>query len=819
MAKPPKKTAPGFRLSNIISRIRGNFDIDTLKSDIKPQAYGSSELISASVKSKILSRSIRLPPARNERAVTSSSILSMVQSSLGNSTNVRLENRKILELMPEVNKAARLMIASSMSPNDLSRQELKVVFSHDSLSEDQANRLSEFASGFFEKKLDLMTALPNWIYDWGYESGAAIFAIIPFKSFERLDDESFIGTEDFISTIVEPVANESLFGFGDTKESLRLPLQYTTALESFATEVIHNKINALKTEKSSKQAQNLYKEVIDKILAVEALSLTDNPSILQINKTSKEKTDKRTKDILSSKFIKPVPETIISIPFPDLNSKKEKIMGDPIVMRLPPESVTVIHTPGDPTDHVGYFILLDRHGNPVDCISEHTATKTKPADYNASQGNIFNQIYSAYGAGSGGGFQGDQDLSTSIYTEIVSEYLKKRLSKAGYNNVDIGNNDSVYRSLFSRFLQSKQTRILFLPKDLVSYMTFEVDEMGYGVSRLEKIKFNLGMKMAVQVSKALASIKAAMDHRKIDIRFTPDLMEQPEAIIQSVIREYVNKSTMSFSIDPNVIQNQIADKSVSIKGIDIPGLEQFDLTNEPDSKTSSVDFDPDFLTYIDKSILNGLKIPASTMNSLNEDDYARSVTTTNLFFAMDVAIDQSIIIRCASDLLRKYARFSETFRTDLKTRFEDLVSKETRETEGKKENRVDFRIDEIINSLLLSLPKPNVAPSKAQFEVLEAMISAITAMVTAIFPDELVGVNDELSPVVRFLRAKFISSNIKTYLDTSGIAGVDVPDTDFTAMLANAGNLMDGLLNVQAMLKDKTRVSQPATEETKVEGY
>jgi hypothetical protein len=39
------------------------------------------------------------------------------------------------------------------------------------------------------------------------------------------------------------------------------------------------------------------------------------------------------------------------------------------------------------------------------------------------------------------------------------------------------------------------------------------------------------------------------------------------------------------------------------------------VCNEADAKTSSTDFDPDLLNYIDKSIINGLGVPASTMNS------------------------------------------------------------------------------------------------------------------------------------------------------------------------------------------------------------
>jgi hypothetical protein len=344
-----------------------------------------------------------------------------------------------------------------------------------------------------------------------------------------------------------------------------------------------------------------------------------------------------------------------------------------------------------------------------------------------------------------------------------------------------------------------------------------MDQNGYGVSRLDRIKFNLGMKMAVQVSRVLASIKSAMDRRRIEVKFAENLMENPEAVFQDVIREYVNKSTMSFSIDPNVIQSQIADKSVSIKGTDIPGMEAFDLTNEPDARNSSVDFDPDILAYVDKAIMNGLHVPPATMNSLGEDEYARSVATTNLFFSMDVSIDQDIIIKCVSDLLRKYAKYSESFRKALAEELPSLDDSGTNKKENKKQ--LDFDIDELINQLSIALPKPNIAPSKAQFEALDAMITSITNMVTAIFPDDLAGGDDSLSPVIRMLRAKFISTNIRAYLDTSGISGVDVPETNFASMLKDVAQLMDGLKNVEAMLKEGQQFTSDSAPDNTVPGF
>lgn len=836
MAKKPNAIS-GSRVSNIMGLLRGNFEFQSPTPNSTTVAYGSPELISHEARSKILAGAFRAIEPQAQAPVSQANILGIVQSSLTRVGSERLENRKILQLMPEVDKAARLMIASTFSPNDLTRQEIPVEFDLDGVTEAHRERISTYATEFFQKKLNLKTSAASWVYQFGYEAGAAIFAIVPLRSFEQIQENSYLGLENFVPKVVDPIAKTDIFGFGDGARSEAEMKQEAIGLESFGHQFFRSQQDEKTRETHGENTPEKLRDLVKSFVAQENLSLTDNPSILQVNELAKKKAGQRTDKILRNRYRRPTEDTVLSVSAKRDSEKGEGIVGDPILMRLPPESVTIIHTPGDPSDHQGYLVLLDRQGNPINAVVHEEEAASRPHHFGGNQGNIFNQVANAYGFSNG--FRGisNEETMSRIYTQIVSEHLRSRVGKAGFTNVEIANADSVFRCMFARFLQQKQTRVLFMPKDLVSYMTFEMDQNGYGVSRLDRIKFNLGMKMAVQVSRVLASIKAAMDRRKIEIKFTDNLMEQPEAVFQNVIREYLNKSTMSFSIDPNVIQNQIADKSVSIQGVDIPGMEQFSLTNEPDNRTASVDFDPSILEYLDKQILNGLHVPASTMNSLNEDEYARSVTTTNLFFSMDVSVDQDIVIKCVSDLLRKYARYSENFQNGIYEIAPSLKPEEKRTSGGSSietpkvgddqsdEDEAftlpeDCTLDDLIDSMTITLPHPNVAPSKAQFESLGAMIESITATVQALFPDDLIGSDDTIAPVVRLLRAKFTAMNIRTYLEGSGMSSIDIPDSNFAPVIKDISELMNGLQNVGALLKDKAKlVAPPEDAGTTIDGY
>lgn len=829
MAQKPTK-ASGSRVSNIMGILRGNFDIkQPTVEKVTTASYGSEELISSQERSKILSGSLRAVDNVTRQPATAGSLMSMVQGSLSHVGKERLENRQILQLMPEVDKAARLMVASIFSPNDLTRHNIAVKFDCNDISEVHRERLNEIATNFFQQQLNLKTQAPSWVYQFGYETGACVFAIIPLRSFQHIQDQSYIGTESFIEKVVNPICCESLFGFGDSRAFQLEVKTEVLGLETFCDEMFLEEVKAFGSEaKALPEAPNrpdLLKNLISKMIGHESLSLTDNPSILQVREIAKEKRTKRTSKQISTAFKLPIAQTVVSISSEKEPNGEDGVLGNPILMRLPPESVTIIHTPGDPNDHQGYLILLDHTGNPINATAMEVAANQHKVSHNSTQSNIFTQTYNAYGLTSGFRGMTNEETMGRIYTQIVSEHLKKRLDKAGFSDVEMVNLDSTFRCMFGRFLQQKQTRILFLPKDLVTYMTFEKDPNGYGVSRLDRIKFNLGMKMAVQVSRVLAGIKAAMDKRSINVRFSENMMEQPEAVFQNIIREFTSKSTMSFSINPDVIQSQIADKSISIKATDVPGMETFELTNEPDNRTSSVDFDPSILEYLDKQITNGLHVPAATMNSLSEDEYARSVTTTNLFFAMDVAIDQDITIKVISDLLRKYARYSGEFHKEI---YDAIPALSPKKSKGGKSSTDEvnpdipehYTLDNLIDSMSISLPQPNVAPSKAQFDSLDGMITAITNMINALLPDELAGPDDTLKSTIAALRSKFISNNIRLYLEGSGMANFDIPNSNFSGELGDMITLTDALRNFGAMLEGKANLANASKENNdNPEGY
>jgi hypothetical protein len=827
MAQSPSKTS-GTKALNIMKMSRGLFDFRKSDSTDTPvtRSFGTAELIPNDTRAKLLRTALR-PETKTATGRPSpiGSVMGLMSTAYQRVGQDRMENRRILELMPDVRKAARLMVASIFSPSDLSRKEIGIQFDIEGVDESIETKLGVMATKFFQKKLNLKTAAPQWVYQFGYETGASVFATVPLSSFEKIHDDSYLATEAFVKDVVEPLCQESLFGFGDSNTA-RPDKDERIGLETLGYDALDLMSDSDRQIPKGALTAAAH-QAVERFLATESLNLTDNPSVLRVNAAGDEKRKRATHKKIKERFKLATHQPLLEIDVDPEDSSAPD--GNPLLMRLPPESVTVIHTPGEPGDHQGYLILLDVTGNPVSVVTQDADEQEADARYSKRGNDIFSQINQAYGMGTTGRSAMDRQTMQHLYSKVIGGHIQKRLGKAGYGRVEIPNMDATLRCLFTRMLREKRTRILFLPKELVTYMTFETDQYGYGVSKLNGIKFALGMKMAVQVSRVLASIKSAMDKRLLTLKFDENNMEQPEMMFQTLIDQYIQKTSMTFSTDPGHIQSQIQQKAFTVKAEGIPGMENFSVDNVAADKGSATDFDSSMMEYLDKSIINGMDVPASTMNSLNEDEYARSVTTTNLFFAMEVQIYQDAVIKHISDVIRKYARFSAEFQKELleivpelgkkRSKGKDKGNSSTDESalqpangkEAETKLPADCTLETLLEGMSITLPKPNIAPSKAQFESMDGMISAITNLVTSLFPDELAGSNDKLRATIGLLRSRIVGSNIRDYLESVGMSGVQIPEgNNFSDHLSAISELHNGLENLTEMVESKIQIREAA---------
>jgi len=82
-----------------------------------------------------------------------------------------------------------------------------------------------------------------------------------------------------------------------------------------------------------------------------------------------------------------------------LRQKKKllrKSIGKPMLMKLPTESTIPVFIPGDPSNHIGYFVMLDGNGKPLELDLTETDEQYLYNFFETSENTQFNLTKKSY---------------------------------------------------------------------------------------------------------------------------------------------------------------------------------------------------------------------------------------------------------------------------------------------------------------------------------------------------------------------------------------------------------------------------------------
>ena len=683
----------------------------------------------------------------------------------------KITNEQIEATAPEILQAASIIIPLIMAPNELRHSATAIQCSLTQLSSDQQQKIGQAVTEYFDKHYQLQNRLPRYIKAAKYGEGAQPVLVIPTSELDRQfndDTHAFISTEALISQY----ERHSLFGITS------MPNDATTfSTEAFgeicitATESLFAGIPGIELKPKSYDRQadaeknKAIAQLAKRFLASEALALTDNPGVAQANTLAQKKTEHHMRKTLDAAYRQ---KGTISLHGPDGAGSQ----GDPLVMELPAESVIPIFPPGSPNDHIGYFVALDELGNPIHVTRE----MANAIDLQHDNQDTFRSLFRAFGLGDMTPIFGQQhQLMTNVYQKVVEAYLKAKMGSAKMSGLDIGSDNAVFRCMFTRYLRQRQTRLLFVPKDLMAYYCFKYNDNGTGRSKLEELQYILSLRITLLVCRQMTAVMNAMDRRKITTNLPAGYRGNVMEYMNDVHRATVRKMVVVPSLDPEEIQRTISGKSISIAVTNIPGAEDFNITNEANERTA-VTIDTDLMQDVTNLLVLGLDLTPSMMNALNDAEYSRSVATNNLTLSRKIIQDQETLCYHNDQLVRTVAKYSGPLRDIIANIIKGEDEGDTeRGVAAEKTGGVD--VDTVIASLKTVLPRPSVAPDRAQFETLEAFIQQVDGMWAGAYPDDLANGDSEVGEGIAFIRALVKAENIRQFINNSGLNNsINLPD-------------------------------------------
>jgi hypothetical protein len=742
----------------------------------------------------------------------------------------RLDARAIETLAPEVKKAKEIVIPSIMSPSDMRDGEIAIQSTSKLVTEEENTLITKLLETHFNQTMKLSTKLPNWIHEGLYGAGAMPILVLPVTEIDTiindptaiLTTQKLVSSQESIGTMyatglsaaIEKIEKTSIFGVADpvitsTDTTKDLGLEsLQPAIESLIEAYLQEAPSAAKEQKPSYDRGKMWTPgTKDKVKGfatgvLEQLNIVDNPDVL--------KTDKARKSTKSAEMTSQVVNIYKVQSLITVNSESKPSVDNPIVIELPPESVIPIFTPGTPSDHIGYFILLDEFGNPI-----HVTDEGPIMDLNDNRQITPAALYNSFGFGDsyslkpGNSSSEQKILMTNVYQTIVEAHLKARLNKSGLNNIYIGAPSSVYRCMFARYLSLRKTKMLFVPRDLMSYLCFKYNDNGTGRSKIEDIKFILSLKITILICRVMASMNSAINRKKININFS-EQMGDPIQYMQMVEKEVLDKSMTNFTYDPTEITRTIAQRALTVVPKGIPGLDNFEITTEP-NPSNDIRPDEGLMEDLNNMMILGLDVPPSAYNQLAENEFSRSIATNNLFFSRRIAAYQKPVCEHTARHVQIYTHMSKPLKDAIikilsaGTDKKDQLPDDPGATE--KKYSVEEKLADVIANITATLPAPNLAPNKTEFEELDTIISSISTALDSLFDNEL-GTNDD-NPIAH-IRSVVKSDIIREYMIKIGVSrDVIIPDLSDPAFIKRLMESKLNLTNISAGLKSTVAKTQP----------
>ena len=781
--------------------------------------------------------------------VTERDIIGQLKEVSSNSKKMMDEIDTLKMMAPEISMAETIIISSIMSPVDLQTDVVSVAVDSKEISEDTQTKINELLTNYFNDEYKLGPKLVDWLGTAAFHDGAKAIMILPqteidvlnrvaddwtpeeIKDYEKLKGSLTASTEalqikndEARSKAIEDLSQVATEALSD----LHVGAEFMNAEQTKKFEYKDkdgNVIKAapLKTEaiaknlidnsfKILKQSEDGCGVVVTRDLSVINSGMRSASAVLDRYSAEAEKQidGYKAKDGKSGNR----PQfPVLSIS--DIIKTNE---GDlPVLIEFPTDSVIPVCAPGDNKNHLGYFVLVNEYGQPIRGEYAFDGTSNNDMTHrlatNAARSVFGNANISSFQVA---GMTDNQimDNVTKIFSVAVNYLLKSKLNRDGLKGLSVNVHEAVGKALFYNLLSKNMIKMVFIPEPMMVYYRFDHRPDGTGKSMLEDIKFLLAMRCTLMVAKLMAAIDNATKHRVIEVQ-VDDKNVNPLEAMELARQTFISKKAPNITNDPRTAAESIINAHLSLRPKGMQGVVDDLSVNHETQYGQSQQPDSELLDSINNMIGQGLKIPATVLNNLNEAEYARSVATSNLFFANNVRNWQACIRPYNKKFLINYIlsshqlvkEITDIIQADLDGSKDDKTKKNTSDCiKENQEKQASELVKKVLGSIELILAPPNMSTSKAHFEELNAEADAIEKLLNLIYPDDAAP-SDDLKSYMSSLRAMVASKLIKAFLPKLGVHEIaEVPDILDIDTEENK-NIVLFLANLKRRFSDLTKLA------------
>jgi hypothetical protein len=465
-----------------------------------------------------------------------------------------------------------------------------------------------------------------------------------------------------------------------------------------------------------------------------------------------------------------------------------KSIGKPLVMKLPSESVIPVHVPGNVRDHIGYFIILDQEGNPVNSADDHGNTTVGGGGTTLGT-SLIKKAEASIGGGSNCFDSGNNQhnlMMAKIYSDVIEKDLINRVKNGIYTtDLAIAKNEEVYRIMLARVLSKKQTQILYIPAEFLTYIAFDYTDDGIGKSILDDTMTVNTMRVTAMFTDMLASVKNSIGRTKVTVEI-PDKDPNPAKTVERIMDEIVKSRSVTLPMgvsNPNDITDYIQRAGYEWQIQGHPGLPDLKIDFEQ-VNSNHAKVDTDLNDNLRKSSISGIGLTPEIVDNGFSAEFATTSIANNALLSKRVLQKQQIYTPQVSDHLRKVAKYSQGLIEDLKGILEensDKINLELDEvsdsntasisSDVKKRIIISKALQDLLNGFYVELPKPNSVTLTQQLDDLKTYSDGLDVALEAYIADTFMTdtTTGTIATEVTVLRALIKAHLVRKWLSDKGV--------------------------------------------------
>lgn len=782
----------------------------------------------------------------------------------------------IVKLFPDLEMVVQIFVSLIQAPKDMTTTTLLYKVDNDFFPPAVSTSLIEIAKKCIEDYHKIPEQNNQLLREAIFETGSYISAVLPESVIDEVINSDREVSKESLSTISDDGKFFKGLGYlGDPTDENK-----TLGLESFYQS--HNTRNV--TEKTL--CEKFGEETVDL-----GYSITDNWNVLKLPLVMEHARNQTKHQLLQKSLKRPAAMSITgrqvsaesagqrrkfklsdgelektlyrrgdtsstlfqAIPSPD-NTRRRSI-GRPLRLKIPSEAGVPVHLPGKEDEHLGLFVLIDEEGNAISAATESKRTAQTLSQFHSqdmtqnSGSSNNNPLATNLVARAKKNLQGNEEQPlltevTQIYSSIFERNLMQSLRKGVYGKgVEIGDVTEAARLMLARQLANRQTRVLFIPKELVTYYAFKFHPNGVGKSALDDMRYLSGLRASVMMTRIVAMAKNAIGTTKVNLTFDED--DQNVTKTAERVRHEVLRMNQMFIPVGYTSHEDIADWMSRIGTM-------FSYKNHPDYPNMDIEFeavqgihevpDGELDEELRRMMYMGFGIAPEIVDQGFSGDFVTTAVMNNALMNKRIQTYQHRFGNLLTDEAKKLLRHDAVVMNEIvailkenKASIDQTLEDSIKaEYTGRDEELYEELAREFVDSLVISLPLPETRTLESQKEAFDKFVECIDATIehwisNNCIPAELVG---ETNAKTDFFLEAYKSYLIRNWMSDNNflpeIAEIATKDKDgnpsmmlIEAITSHAQQVASSLLKssqeslrfIAAANKDLNKIENPTPEE------